>query len=122
MQQIYWHRMQARLGLTDQQLSDIRNELQGRRDASRADLQALFAARKQLRTLLQQPNSSPADIQSTAAQVKQLQDKMFDQRLQGQLAIRSKLTPDQLAQWAQMREGMGHHRWQRGRGFGPQGS
>lgn len=118
MGQIFWHRMQERLGLTDQQVSDIRNILQARRDAARADIQALFAARRELRNLLQQPNSDPTVIQSAAGQVKQLQDKMFDQRLQTQLAIRSKLTPDQLARWGEMRKGIGRGGWRRGGGFG----
>ena len=114
MQQIFWHRMQERLGLTDQQALDIRNVLQARRDAARGNVQALFAARKQLRDLLQQSNSDPAAIQSAAAQVKQLQNTMFDQRIQTQLDIRSKLTPEQLAKWGEMRKGMGRHGWRRG--------
>ena len=114
MQQIFWHRMQERLGLTDQQALDIRNVLQARRDAVRGNVQALFAARKQLRDLLQQSNSDPAAIQSAAAQVKQLQNTMFDQRIQTQLDIRSKLTPEQLAKWGEMRKGMGRHGWRRG--------
>lgn len=118
MAQIYWHRMQERLGLTDQQVSDIRGILQARRDAARADIQTLFAARRELRNLLQQPNSDPAAIQSAAGQVKQLQDKMLDQRLQTQLAIRSKLTPDQLAKWGELHKGIGGHGWRRGGGFG----
>ncbi len=119
MQQIFWHRMQERLGLSDQQVADIRNELQTRRAAARGDMQALFAARKQLRTLMQQPNASQADVQAAATQVKQLQDKLFDSRLQTQLAIRAKLTPEQLAKWTELRKGMGHRMRHHGRGFAP---
>lgn len=115
--QIFWNRMQERLGLNEQQVSDIRTLLQDRRNAARADVQALFTARKQLRELLGQPNADPAAIQSAAAQVKGLQDKLFDQRLQTQLAIRSKLTPDQLAKWVELRGAMGQ-RWM-GRSRGP---
>jgi Spy/CpxP family protein refolding chaperone len=122
MAQVYWLRIQERLGLTDQQVSDIRAILQARRDATRADIRTLFAARRELRSLLQQPNSDPAAIQSAAGQVKQLQDKMFDQHLQTQLAIRSKLTPDQLAKWGELHKGMGGHGWRRGGGFGWQRS
>jgi Spy/CpxP family protein refolding chaperone len=118
MGQIFWHRMQEQLGLSDQQVSDIRTLLQNQRDASRTDVQALIAAQRQFRTLLQQPTAAPDAIQSAAAQAKSLRDQLFDRRLQTQLAIRSKLTPDQLAKWAEMRKGMGHGGWRRGGGFG----
>ena len=122
MQQIFWHRMQQRLGLADQQVADIRNELQSRRDASKADVQSLFAARKQLRTVMQQPNASSADIQTAANQVKQAQDKLFDQRLQTRLAIRSKLTADQLAKWTELRKDMGPRMRRHARRFAPMAS
>ncbi len=115
MAQIFWHRMQERLGLSDQQVADIRGIVQNQRQASQADRQALIAASKQLHTLLQQPNVDPTAIQAAAGQVKAQRDKLFDQRLQTQLAIRAKLTPDQLAKWAELRQGMGHRRmWRRG--------
>ena len=118
MGQIFWHRMQERLGLTDQQMSDIRSDPPSSAGCRTSGHQTLFAARRELRNLLQQPNSDPTAIQSAAGQVKQLQDKMFDQRLQTQLAIRSKLTPDQLARWGEMRKGIGRGGWRRGGGFG----
>ncbi len=115
MAQIFWHRMQERLGLNDQQVADIRAIVQNQRQASQADVQALNAARKQLHTLLQQPTADPTASQAAADQLKAQRDKVFDQRLQTQLAIRAKLTPDQLAKWAELRQGMGHRRmWRRG--------
>ena len=88
------------------------------RQTARADFQALRDSRRQLRTLMQQPNSDPAAIQTAATQVKTLQDKLFDQRLQTQLAIRAKLTPEQWQRWLELRQGMGN-RWMRhGRGAG----
>jgi len=118
MAQIFWHRAQERVGLTDQQVLDIRALLQNQRSAMRGDVQALMAARRQLRDLLGQQTADPAAIQSAATQVKSLQDKLFDQRLQSQLAIRSKLTPEQLSRWIELRKGMGHHGWRRGNAFG----
>lgn len=118
MAQIFWHRAQERVGLTDQQVLDIRALLQNQRSAMRGDVQALMAARRQLRDLLGQQTADPAAIQSAATQVKSLQGKLFDQRLQAQLAIRSKLTPEQLTRWIELRKGMGHHGWRRGNAFG----
>jgi len=118
MGQIFWHRVQATLGLNDQQVADIRALLEQRRDAARADFQALRDSRRQLRTLMQQPNPDPTNIQTAATQVKTLQDKLFDQRLQTQLAIRAKLTPEQWQHWFELRQGMGHRGMRHGRGPG----
>jgi Spy/CpxP family protein refolding chaperone len=116
--QIFWHRVQTRVGLSDQQVADIRALLEKRREEGRADFQALRDSRRQLRTLLQQQNSEPKAIEGAAAQVKTLQDKLFDERLQTQLAIRSKLTPEQWQRWLEVRQGMGHRWGRRSRGPG----
>ncbi len=117
MAQIFWHRMQERLGLSDQQVSEIRTLLQNQQTTARADLEALRAAQRQLRALLADPKADLAAIQAAAAQVKAQRDKLFDERLQTRIAIRSKLTPDQLAKWAALRQGM-RHRWMgRGQAF-----
>lgn len=121
MGQIFWHRAQERLGLTDQQVTDIRALLDTQRAAARADLQSLMAARRQLRSLLDQPTADASAIQTAAAQVKEFQAKLLDHRLQTSLAVRAKLTPEQWNQWRTLRQGMGHrgggHRG--GHGFGP---
>jgi Spy/CpxP family protein refolding chaperone len=118
MAQIFWQRAQQRLGLTDQQVSDIRALLETQRTAARADVQNLIAARRQLRSLLDQPTSDPAAIQAAAAQAKALQAKLFDSRLQTQLDLRAKLTPEQWQQWRTLRQGMGRRGWRHGGGFG----
>jgi Spy/CpxP family protein refolding chaperone len=119
MGQIFWHRVQERLGLTDQQVTDLRTLLDTDRSAARANIQSLIAVRRQLRTLLDQQGSDPAAIQAAATQVKGLQATLFDQRLQTQVAIRTKLTPEQWQGWLALRKGMGHRGMRRGHGFGP---
>jgi Spy/CpxP family protein refolding chaperone len=122
MSQIFWHRAQERLALTDQQVTDIRGLLDAQRTAARSDVQNLFAARKQLRSLLDQPTADPAAIQTAATQIKATQAKLFDSRLQTQIALRAKLTPEQWQQWRTLRQrmerGMGQRGWKRGGGFG----
>lgn len=118
MGQIFWHRAQERLGLTDQQVADIRAILDGQRAAARADLHDLMTARRQLRGLLDQPSADAAAIQTAAAQVKDLQAKALDHRLQTVLAIRAKLTPEQWSQWRALRQGMGHRGGRDRGGFG----
>ena len=118
MAQIFWHRMQERLGLKDEQVVEIRSLLDAQRTAARVDMQNLMAARKQLRSLLEQPTVDQAALQTAATQVKDLQAKLFDVRLQTQLALRAKLTPEQWQQWQALRHGMARSWMRRGPGFG----
>ncbi len=119
MGQIYWHRVQERLGLTDQQVTDIRSLLDAQRASARADVQSLIAARKQLRSLLEQPTVDPAAVQAVGSQIKALQAKLFDARLQTQLALRGKFTPEQWQGWLALRKGPGHRWMWRRPAFGP---
>lgn len=119
MAQIFWHRTQERLGLTDQQAADIRALLDAHRAAARADGQNLMAARRQLQNLLDQPTADASAIRAAAAQVTELQAKVLDHRLQTQLAVRAKLTPEQWKQWRTLRQGMGHRGGGHRGGFGP---
>lgn len=119
MAQIFWHRVQARLGLTDQQTADIQAFLQSQRTAAQADIQNLIAARRQLRGLLEQQTTDPAAIQAVATQVKALHAKLLDDRLQTQLTLRTKFTPEQWQGWLSLRRGMGRRWMQRGRASGP---
>jgi len=119
MRQIYWHRVQERLGLSDQQVADIQTFLQTQRTATQADVQSLIAARKQLRTLLEQSPVDPAAVQSVATQVKTIQASLFDSRLQTQIALRGKLSAEQWRGWLALRKGMGQRWNRRGHGFGP---
>jgi Spy/CpxP family protein refolding chaperone len=119
MGQIFWNRTKERLGLTDQQAVDIRALLDAQRTASRANVQSLMVARKELRTLLQQPTVDSAAIQAAATKVKTQQAALFDARLQTQLALRAKLTPEQWQQWQTLRKGRGRPWMRRGQGVGP---
>ena len=119
MAQIFWHRTRERLGLTDQQAADIRALLDEHRAAARADGQNLMAARRQLQNLLDQPTSDASAIRTAAAQVTELQTKVLDHRLQTQLAVRAKLTPEQWKQWRTLRQGMGHRGGRHRGAFGP---
>ena len=49
MGQIFWHRMQEKLGLSDTQVKGIRDLLEAQRTARRAEVQQLMAARRELR-------------------------------------------------------------------------
>ena len=69
MGEIFWHRVQEHLHLTEQQATELRALLDTQRSAARANVQSLMAARQQLQTLLDQQGSDPAAIQAAATQV-----------------------------------------------------
>ena len=117
MAQVYWHRVQVTLGLNDVQVADIHTLIDTQRTATRADVQSLIAARKQLQAQLDQASPDSAAVQEAATRVKELQAKLFDSRLQTQLAVRAKLSPDQWQQWRALQKGRGYQ-WARPGGFG----
>ena len=119
MAQIFWHRAQASLGLTEQQVTDIRTLLDAQRATARTSMQSLMAARQQLRTLLEQQTPDQAAVQAVATQIKTQHATLFDGRLQTQLALRAKLTSEQWQQWQALRKGMGHRGMRRAPGVGP---
>jgi Spy/CpxP family protein refolding chaperone len=119
MGQIFWHRMQEKLGLSEQQATEIRALLDTQRAAARTTGQEMRTARKQLRGLLDQQTPDAAAVQAAASQIKMLQAAMFDAHLQTQLAVRAKLTPAQWQQWQSLHHGRGHWGRRPGPGFGP---
>jgi Spy/CpxP family protein refolding chaperone len=119
MAQIFWHRAQASVGLTEQQVIDIRALLDAQRATARTSVQSLRAARKQLRTLLESQTPDPTAVQAAATQIKTQQAALFDARLTTRLALRAKFTPEQWQQWQALRKGMAHRGMHRAPGFGP---
>jgi len=114
IRKVFQDRMKERLALTDQQAAQIQTLFTSQRDQARADIQALCEARVKMRQLLDQQNSDPAALKFAAEQVKALQGKLLDRRLDTVVALRSQLTPEQWAKWLELRKGRGH-RWM-GRG------
>ena len=107
MGQIFWNRMQEKLGLSGEQATGIRALLDAQRTAARTTGQELRAARKQLRGLLDQQKPDAAAVQAAASQIKTLQ------------AVRAKLTTAQWQQWQSLHSGQGHRGRRPGPGFGP---
>ena len=114
MGQIFMNRIKATLGLSDQTAADIQAILQNGRPSPQ-DFQNLCLARVNLRTLLKQADSDPAAVQAASDNVVNLTKALTDRRLATQLAIRSKLTPDQWAQWLELRR-HGRGGWRGGPG------
>ncbi len=103
-------RTKEKLGLSDELAEQIRATLQSRRDEARADFLALCQARVQLRQLLDQQTSDPSALKATADQIKALQGKLLDRRLETAVALRSQLSADQWTKWIELRKTSGR-RW-----------
>ena len=71
----------------------------------------------QLRQLLDQQNSDPSALKATADQIKALQGKLLDRRLDTVVTLRSQLTPDQWAKWIELRKTMARRFMGRARRF-----
>ena len=108
-------RMQEKLGLTQEQVNEIRGVLESQRDAARGDRQKLCEARLEMGQLLGRQDADPAALKDATERVKALQGALLDRRVDTYLVLRSKLTPEQWEQWRALRHKMGH----RFRGRGP---
>ena len=110
MAQIFWNRMKEQLGLNDDQVTALRTTMQQQRDKMRPNVQALRDARKQLWTAMQNPNASEGDIRTAAAEVNKAQTQLFNDRIDGRIAMWKVLTPDQRSKWIELRKNM-RPRW-----------
>jgi Spy/CpxP family protein refolding chaperone len=99
-------RMQDRLGLTQEQATEIRGVLRSQRDQARGEMQNLCEAREELRQLLGRQDADPAAVKAVTERVKVLQGGMLDRRVDTYLVLRSKLTPEQWEKWRALRSEM----------------
>jgi Spy/CpxP family protein refolding chaperone len=107
-------RLQDRLGLNQEQATEIRGVIRSQRDQVRGELQKLCEARVELRQLLGRQDADPAAVKTVTERVKVLQGGMLDRRVDTYLALRSKLTPEQWEKWRELRQEMGGRFHRRG--------
>jgi Spy/CpxP family protein refolding chaperone len=103
---VVWARLKERLGLSDQQAGDVQATVRAQRDARRADLRQLCEARHELRALMAQAAVDPAALRAVADRVKAAESQLIDHRLDGYLALRQQLTPEQWEKWRALRREM----------------
>ena len=114
LEQLRWNGIQQKLGLSADQVSTLQNLLATNRTTMKGDFQALRTAHQALRTAWNQADAGA--ISNAAGQVQTAQNKLSNDRLQGQLSILNALGPDLFKQWTALHK---HHRGMRwGRGFG----
>lgn len=112
LEQLRWNDIQQKLGLSADQVTTLQNILAANRTTMKSDFQALRTAHQALRAAWNQADAGA--ISTAAGQVQGAQDKLFNDRLQGQLNILNALGPDLFKQWTAL-----HKHYRRGRrGFG----
>jgi Spy/CpxP family protein refolding chaperone len=99
-------RTQDRLGLTQEQATEIRGVLRSQREQARGEMQKLCEARVELGQLLGRQDTDPTAVKAVTERVKVLQGGMLDRRVDTYLALRSKLTPEQWEKWRALRSEM----------------
>jgi Spy/CpxP family protein refolding chaperone len=94
------------LGLTEQQAKDIQAMRQARRDEVRGDAQTLCEARSELQALIATADSDPTAVRAAGEKAKAAQARVFGHRIEGELELRSQLTPEQWARWLDLRRNL----------------
>ena len=112
LEQLRWNEIQQKLGLTPEQVTTLQNILAANRSTMQSDFQAMRTAHQALRTAWSQADAGA--ISTAANAVQGAQNKLFNDRLQGQLSILNALGPDLFKQWTALHT---HHR-RGGHGFG----
>jgi Spy/CpxP family protein refolding chaperone len=94
-----YHRMIEKLGLSDDQVAQLKAHKQAKIE-SREKLYSELAKQKQaLRDELEKPVSDDARIKQISDSMKQIQSKLVDERIKGILEIKAILTPEQYAEF-----------------------
>ncbi|HWU37356.1 MAG TPA: periplasmic heavy metal sensor [Candidatus Acidoferrum sp.] len=112
LEQLRWNEIQQKLGLTPEQVTTLQGILAANRTTMHNDFQALRTAHQGLRTAWNQADAGA--ISAAAGQVQTAQNKLFNDRVQGQLQVLNALGPDLFKQWTALHKPHRHG----GRGFG----
>ncbi len=105
-----------KLDLTPEQQEQMKENRQSNREQMKATKDALSAERQALKQELQKPEIDKAAVDRTVSSIKELQGKMIDQRVEGFLAMKAILTPEQFQKLGEMKES--HKKDRKGRGKG----
>jgi len=92
-------RMQEELGLTEEQIQKLEDHRNGHRDQIKEYRETMKNLREEFKTETEKDVIDAARIQSVHAQMKVLDNKMADHRLEGILQLREILTPEQFKQF-----------------------
>lgn len=102
------------LKLTPEQKKGLEENRQAQRKEISALHQSLTEKRANLQELLKNPATTRAQVDPVIAEIKSLQAKMTDRRIDGIFAVKSILTPEQFTKFQEKMEQKKGHRKERG--------
>lgn len=125
----YKDRIFKELDLTSEQQAKLTENRQAQYEKTKELFKAIKEREEKLREVFNDPKATRITVESVVKEIKSLQAELIDNRVNGILAVRTILTPEQFAKFNQMikkRKGeMKEHRnrWQERRGqMGDEGS
>lgn len=96
--------MKKALGITPEQDKLLEAERTKHREESKALYDAIKAKKKELSDAIAKPGATRAGVQPIVDQLKVIQDKKMDKKVDGIFAMKAILTPEQFAKLEQMKE------------------
>jgi len=92
------------LGLTAEQDKALEANRQAHRAEAEAMYEAMKAKKSELKAAMAKPGATKAQIEPIAKELKAIQAKMTDRRIDGILAVKEILTPEQFAKLESMKD------------------
>lgn len=92
------------LGLTEDQQKKMREIRESQRTKMQSLLKELQSKHAELKSLLDKPETSRADVAALVKQIKDLQNKKLDQRIEAVFAAKAILTPEQYIKFTRLIE------------------
>jgi Spy/CpxP family protein refolding chaperone len=99
--------IQERLGLSEEQQELLEAHRTKQREAAQSLGESVQSSRESLRTELTKEDLNMENIDRLQAELKDLHARMADDRLEGMLEVRDILTPEQFAQFLELKGGCG---------------
>ncbi|MEE8359709.1 MAG: periplasmic heavy metal sensor [Candidatus Omnitrophota bacterium] len=113
--------LMKKLGLTEEQEEALREQRKGHREKVRSLMEALKEKKAQLRTELEKEEIDKEKIDSLINEIKPLLGNQIELRVEGALAMREILTPEQYKKFQEFAKKKHKQGW-RGKGRGNKGS
>jgi len=96
--------MKKELGLTAEQNTKLEANKAAHRTEAKAMHDAMKAKKEELRAAIAKPGATRAQVEPIVGQIKALEAQMTDKRVDGILAVKAILTPEQFAKLEAMKE------------------
>lgn len=95
------------LNLTNEQGKSLEENRQGQRQRMVGIISALKAQKEKLEQVMKKDSATKAEVEPIVAEIKSLQAQLIDQRINGILAVKKILTPEQFTRFQELTQRKG---------------